>query len=530
MKRTVLFVVDALSEDIVSEWIGNAKLPSIQTMLRLGGKLRPCTSIFPSITPAATCSIATGHYPAGHGIEGACWYDADNNDSAYFGDDIKLAMQEGLHEYLVDFGDRMNYERLQVPLVYEHFHQHGTESACINYMWFRGPHVHSRSTPLTLRLVAGGLVTDVRGPKFLKLGDFVHSLPDDAKDVAGMQTGLLNRYGFNDETTAAVMMSLAKSDSLPAFSLAYFPLNDDVGHSDGLHHAASVCVEAFDEFLGEFVEAIGGWELVGSEYSFLIVGDHSQTEWIDKTPRQVELDKVFEDFKRADTAAGFVDDDELLIGPNMRAAAVYLSKHCKRSLDEIAQLAIEHDGIDQAIHRQRDEHDGNAWTIRTKDRGRLTFYRANESDADSPEVVRDRYGNFWKVRGDLAALDLTRGPDGELIDGNYPNPLERIEGAFPSGSSPVWLTAQPDSEFVIVESSSHGAGSHGSLNLADSKAALLTSRDINTDQLPAPESPRIVDVMDLCLASLGAKRIETKAKDPMFTPDGADSAVELATE
>jgi hypothetical protein len=203
-KRCILFVVDALSERIVRQWLGARKLPTIANVISRGGNLNPCTSIFPSITPAATCSIATGVYPQDHGVQGACWYDPIENDTAYFGDDIKLALQGGLYSYLVDFGDRMNFDRLQRPLIYEHLFKSGVESACINYMWFRGPHVHSRTTPLTLRLAAGKLNTDVRGPKHLKLGDFVHSLPDSVDIMDLCLTSLGVSRIVDDKSVSAV--------------------------------------------------------------------------------------------------------------------------------------------------------------------------------------------------------------------------------------------------------------------------------------------------------------------------------------
>ena len=164
-KHCVLLVVDALAEPVVRRHLDDARLPALATLLSQGGSLKPCTSIFPSITPAATCSIATGEYPRRHGIEGACWFDPVSNDAAYFGDDLRFALQEGLKEYLEDFGDRLNFDRLRAPLIYEHLFDADFESACINYMWFRGPHVHSRTTPLTLKLAAGRLGSDVRGPK-----------------------------------------------------------------------------------------------------------------------------------------------------------------------------------------------------------------------------------------------------------------------------------------------------------------------------------------------------------------------------
>ncbi|MGB7347207.1 MAG: alkaline phosphatase family protein [Pirellulaceae bacterium] len=506
MKRTVLFVVDALSEPIVREWLAESRLPAIAELVARGGNVSPCTSIFPSITPAATCSIATGEYPRQHGIEGACWHNADANDTAYFGDDVAMARQEGMHNYLVDFADQMNFKRLNAPLVYEHLFDAGIESACVNFMWFRGPHVHSRSTPLSLRLTAGKLVSDVRGPKVLKLGDFVHSLPKEAEDVADMKTGLLGRYGFHDQTTAACMISMARTDTLPAFSLAYFPLNDDHGHKNGLHAAASQCVESFDEFLGQFVEALGGWHVIDKDYSLLIVGDHGQTEWADTTPDVVELDQLLADFKIAETVSGFKEGDELLICPNMRAAAIYRSRECGATIDDIASKLLEHRAIDQAIYLEKRTDNLQILTVRTRDRGRLAFTRNGELSSEYQVLASDCYGNRWSLFGELSALDLNVGNDGKLVEGDYPNALERIEGAFTAGPSPIWLTAKPNAEFAIGPSSTHSSGSHGALHRKDSIAALITTHDVDLTQLLVPSHPRITDVMDLCLKSLGANR------------------------
>lgn len=512
-KKCILFVVDALAEPIVREWVENGRLPSIATLLARGGNLNPCISIFPSITPAATCSIATGEYPRKHGIEGACWFDPSSNDAAYFGDDLKLAMQEGLHEYLVDFADRLNFERLHTPLIFEHLFESDIESACINYMWFRGPHAHSRTTPWLLKVAAGGLTSDVSGPKYLKLGDFVHGLPEAVGDIAGMQSGVWSHYGFHDETTAACMLAMAQSDSLPRFTLAYFPLNDDKAHEEGIEKAASVCVENFDRFLGKFVDTIGGWDALEEQFSILIVGDHGQVEWVEDGPQIVRLDEVLSDFVMADTAAGFQDDDELLICPNMRAAAIYLKRPNVATRDRVVDELLGHDGVDQVIYEEeRDDH-VRMLTVCTRDRGRFSFTRAVPGVAELKTTGIDHYGNEWSIHGEVSAVDLKFQPDGTLIEGIYPNVLERIEGAFTGGPSPIWATARPRAEFAISGSSTHQGGSHGALHRDDSVAALLTSCDVDLNVLPNSQNPRIVDVMDLCLRALGASRCDNLLHD-----------------
>lgn len=505
-KRCILFVVDALSEPVVRRHIREWRLPALAKLIDDGGFLKPCTSIFPSITPAATCSIATGEYPRRHGIEAACWFDPVTNDAAYFGDDLRFALQEGLKEYLEDFGDRLNFDRLRAPLVYEHLFDAGIESACINYMWFRGPHVHSRTTPLTLKLIAGRLGSEVRGTKILKLGDFVHSFPPGI-EVTGTKSGVLGRFGFDDQTTGACMLALARGNQLPPFTLAYFPNNDNRGHKVGLDEAAKTCLEDFDGFLSNFVDAIGGWEHVGRDLTILIVGDHGQVQW-EQAPEVLMLDEWLSDFSIARTAEGFQNDDDLLICPNMRSAAIYLARENPVLRDQVVDRLLGHDGVDQVIYEEDRPDRIRVLTVRTADRGRVSFRRAVAGSPDLRETGHDCYGNRWSIHGELTAVDMRIAEDGLVVDGRYPNPLERIEGAFTGGPSPIWVTAHKNAALAIDGSSTHDGGSHGSLLRDDSIAALIASRNVGEDLLPVPDAPRIIDVMDLCLASLGVARSE----------------------
>ena len=503
--KCVLFVVDAMMEKVVSRWVREGKLPNIQTLLDRGGVLSKCCSIFPSITPAATCSIATGAYPATHGIEGASWFNPVTNQAEYFGDDRKLIFQEGLHQYVVDFGDRMNFELLREPLIYEHLHAFGIDSAVINYMWFRGPHVHSRDTPLGLRLLAGRLGADVRGPRYLRLGDFVDALPEGSGEIQIPASGIFNRYGFHDEASAACVLAMAEKQCLPEFTLAYFPLNDDDAHVEGLEVAAERRIVAFDEFLGTFVHHLGGWDAVDEDVAILIVGDHGQTEPGVDGPDVGRLDEVLGEFIEGQSAVGFNRDDDadLLICPNMRSAAIYSKGNHQANRERIVQRLLECAQVDQVIVDEPDSRGQRTHTILTSDRGRMSFSRVASNAPVQGMVATDAFGNRWAISGEVSALDLSFSDQGELIEGVYPNPLERIEGAFSGLRAAIWVTARPGAEFAIAESSTHGGGSHGSLFQDDSLAGLITSNNVDRGRLPNSQMPRIVDVMDLCLSVFG---------------------------
>lgn len=527
--RCLLFVVDALSDRIVRSKCDAGSFPNLRRIIEDGGSLHRCLSIFPSITPAATCSIATGCYPRKHHIEGACWYDRERGEIAYFGDDLQFMLERGLRNFFEDFADHLNFQLLDCPTIFQQLHDQEVDSACINFMWFAGPHQHKRATPWLTRMLAGELDERVRGPKYLKLGEFVETLPQGVEEVANRT--FLGRYGFKDDCTEEVLMKMASAEALPAFTLAYFPTNDDVSHSQGPSRSADQVLKPFDDFLGNFMEAVGGWDRLGDDLFILIVGDHSQTEFSASGPTPILINKCLSQFKQAMPGNSWESDDEIFICPNMRAAAIYQRDPNDEAVRErIVRRALAEPYIDQAIYENSE-----GWRfVETGNRGRLAFIKAptdDESPVSTPGanesnrasdglqrgIVKDAYGNRWCFEGNLQTIDCHIDADGHLVEGRYPNPLERIDGAFVAGAKPIWLTAGADAEFRLDETSTHSGGSHGALNFEDSESALITSRGISFEGLPNPDKPRIVDVAQLCTDLLS--RLRTTPSDSYVYTD-----------
>jgi len=71
MNRVLLVVIDALSSRHVKIALRGGRLPNLGRLIEKGEIHEESLSIFPSITPPATTSIATGAYPSEHGIPGA---------------------------------------------------------------------------------------------------------------------------------------------------------------------------------------------------------------------------------------------------------------------------------------------------------------------------------------------------------------------------------------------------------------------------------------------------------------------------
>ncbi len=115
----------------------------------------------------------------------------------------------------------------------------------------------------------------------------------------------------------------------------------------------------------------------------------------------------------------------------------------------------------------------------------------------------DEQENVWFLGGDLSPVDAQVNGD-RLTFGDYPNALERIEGAFGPRSGEVWITATPGCEFAVPRTETHPGGSHGSLHALDSISPLITAG------LPAgmttPRFPRSRDIVPLSLQILGITR------------------------
>src|SRR5690606_13405584 len=100
-------------------------------------------------------AIITGNYPCRTGITGAYFYDQDEDEVHYYGDDIWVILREGFASFFRDFLVKLNHERLQVDTLFDLVEQAGLRAACLNYLWFHGPARHKVSVPWLLRLWPG---------------------------------------------------------------------------------------------------------------------------------------------------------------------------------------------------------------------------------------------------------------------------------------------------------------------------------------------------------------------------------------
>ena len=505
-KPVVQIIVDALASRVVKPAMAAGKLPNLAAVAKAGGVHWGCTSIFPSITPAATCALTTGEYPDRTHIAGAYWFDPLNHDVAYFGDDLWTILAESPAKFVNDFHIGLNYHRLKADTVFERVHSAGKTAASLNSMWFRGPVRHEvRAAAKTV------LESALMGPAVLTLADFLQSAGlNDEKRLEG-PGGPTRRMGFHDEATAAFLLDLFNRDALPDYTLAYFPNNDYTSHEDGPHEALRE-VALVDATLGGLFALFGGIDGFLDRFALLLTGDHSQADCLDdEVEREILLTAVLGDFQITHGGEEPTDGDQILACPNMRAAQLYLlNEAVKNDEEQVRAALLACDKIDQVIWRTPRVDPGSGghgaedasttYHVATADRGTLRFAVAGSGagEDDWAETV-DRFGNRWCYDGSLDALGLTA-TGGTVRSADYPNALERVATSFFPESGELWATAKPGHEFRLPRTSTHPGGSHGALHELDSTAPLFYAG--LPGDVRVPEEVRTVDVVPLALACL----------------------------
>lgn len=498
MKKVLLVIIDALASRVVRPAMLEGRLPHLKAIAEAGHVHWDSTSIFPSITPAATAALLTGGYPADTGIAGAYFYDTDGDRIHYYGDDFWPILNRGFASFFDDFLVQLNHHQLKIDTAFQTVERAGFEAASLNFLWFRGDVSHRVNVPWLLRLLPGveGKRT-VKGPSLLSLGDLVSdAISPDGPELKGAG-GATARFGFTDAATAQQLLLLALRDPFPDFTIAYFPDNDFESHSVGPEKALATLTKV-DQALGEFIEAQGGMETMLRSLAIVVTGDHAQSDLATDEKCGINLESLFAEFQVTPAGECWSDSDDLMICPNMRAAQFYLRERSRPHQGKIVDRLLADRRIDQVMWHDPDSDPRFPYRVQTARHGLLEFGPARQGEA----MARDVYGTRWSWRGSLASVDARLNEQGQIEFGDYPNALERILSAFHDQvSGDLWVTSQPGFEFRIDQTSTHRGGSHGSLHRLDSHSPLFLAGF--PDDPFAHRSPRSVDVAPLCLSLLG---------------------------
>jgi Type I phosphodiesterase / nucleotide pyrophosphatase len=489
--KLVLGVIDGLKPAMLERAVNTGRAPALQAIMERGTYVEDCCAAFPSVTPTCAATITTGVRQDAHRIPSMNWYHRQERRYIEYGSSFSASRRFGIARQLTDTIYNMNLEHLpaDVPTVFESLDDAAVRTAGTTYLFYRGRFEHqvSRETALT-RLASTVMRRPVMGPRELFYADIFASRETGCRSQMGLP-------GIRDQHSGCVGAWLAARD-LYDFLLLSLPDNDTHSHKNG-PHAQPVSIAAADNQIMRVAEASGGLQRFLDTHAVIVCADHSHAA----VEKRIDLRGAFADWEVAGESGVAVEDAELALCPNQRAAMVYALVEEARPtvIPRVLETAREIPGVDVLAYRGA----GGVGVIEAPGRGTLRFAPGEGDQA----AVRDARGNAWTVTGDLTALNASTS-DGRFDAPDYPDALRRVWAALTCATSgDVLLSAAPGFEFPDWGGTAHvGGGSHGSLHHSDSLGALVFC---GLDE-PAgwagshPEQWSITDVAPMVRAHFGA--------------------------
>lgn len=480
MRRLLLAVIDGCKPSMLDRAIEQGDAPALKAIRERGTQVGTLCAAFPSVTPVCATSIATGVLQDRHRIAGMNWWKRDERRYVEYGSSFRAARKLGIGRQLTDTVYNLNAVHLaaDTPTVYESLDDAGVRTAGTTYLVYRGRHEHAVSRETALTRLAGQLFRKpVLGPRELFYADLFASRETGCRSQMGLP-------GIRDQHSGCVGAWLAARD-LYDFLLLSLPDNDTHSHKNG-PHAQPVSIAAADNQIMRVAEAAGGLQRFLDTHAVIVCADHSHAP----VERRIDLRGAFAEWEVAGEGGVAVEDAELALCPNQRAAMVYalVEEGRAATVPRVVATAREIPGVDVIAYR-----DGEVGVIEAPGRGTLRFHAGGD--------LRDARGNAWTVTGDLSALGAQTS-DGRFEAPDYPDALRRVWAALTCPTSgDVLLSAAPGYEFPDWGGAAHlGGGSHGSLHHSDSLGALVFC---GVDD-PGHEQWSITDVAAMVRGHFGA--------------------------
>lgn len=453
-KKLVLAVIDSLKPEMLDRAIAEGRAPALQALVERGVYVRDCVSSFPSVTPVASASIATGTGPDAHHIPSMNWYHRGEERYVEYGSSMAATRAFGVIRSLYDTVYNMNLAHLSrdVPTVYEAVEDAGFRAACTTYLIFRGRHRHTPSPHegFYSRLAkAAQFRHAVYGPTELFYADLFSSRETGCRSTLGLP-------GNRDQHTGCVGAHLVEHD-LFDFMLFSLPDNDTYSHKRGPYSQVTSIAVA-DRALERIMHVAGGIDAFLEEHAVIVMSDHSQTS----VEERVNLSDVLAERRVLLPLDAGPGEAEVAACPAARSAMLYVLDPDRREalLPELTGDLQRADGTD--LIAWLDGAEAAVWS----ERGELRFQPGGD--------LVDLRGEHWSVDGDLGALGLVNA-DGQLDSNTYPDALARLWAALDCPrAGDLLVSAQPGYEFVDWGGADHvGGGSHGSLHRGDSLGTLV---------------------------------------------------------
>jgi hypothetical protein len=470
--------------------IAEGRAPALQAIVERGVYVNDCVSSYPSVTPVASATIATGTTPDVHHIPAMNWFHRGEQRYVEYGSSFPATRAFGVTRSLYDTVYNMNLSHLSraCPTVFEQVEDAGLRAACTTYLIYRGRHRHVPASGVLSRIgQAMQFRHAVYGPKELFYADLFESRPTGCTSTLGLP-------GQRDQHSGCVGAYLVEND-LFDFMLLSLPDNDTYSHKRG-PYAQVTSIAAADKAIERMMHVAGGVDEFLDEHAFIVMSDHSQTV----VEQRLNLAQMLSDWTVL-APDGDLGSADVAACPSARSAQVYVLDPAarERELPKLADTLSAVDGVDFVAWRHGGEgivRPGGGFA--EEGTGELRFSPGGE--------LRDARGGTWAVEGDLRALGLETADD-RISSAEYPNALERLWGALACPTSgDLLVSAALGWEFVDWGGTDHvGGGSHGSLHRGDSLGTLIFA-GTGPDSADAREQWTIGDAASLIANHFGLPR------------------------
>lgn len=454
-KPVILIMIDSLMHIPLKEVLQSGKAPAMKFLMENGQYHPKVITSFPTMSVNIETTLLTGATPNEHHIYGLVYFHKKENRIVNFGTGLKESFIFGLKTVLQDSLMNLNqkYINPQVKTIHE---ETDLPTASINGLIYRGSFSRKLFPPGIAKwtsLLPKSIQT--KAPFLFSFGSMSKIYKETKYDSSW------RRFGFNDSFSRMELISLIENRSLPAFTITYFPTNDDAVHQKGPSEIKGI--EKADKELQKVLDAFGSWEKAIREATWIVMGDSGQSSILpNHKAAYIDLKKLLQAYRitpiRQKTPH---KEDQLVLCVNERMAYIYLMDP-DLTIGEVIQALKKEPKLDMIAWKEND------W---------IQVMSGNVPDArcrfQKEGPYSDEYGQTWKLDGDLSVLDLKMDDTNKIRYGIFPDVLFRLSGVMNTWDRVIILTASPGYELVGEGSPTHKGGSHGSLHYLDSEVPMI---------------------------------------------------------
>ncbi|RYD04631.1 hypothetical protein N752_14765 [Desulforamulus aquiferis] len=327
-KGVIYIVIDSFHPRALRHCREKGKLPALSFLIERGHLDESCISIFPTVTPSCTSTLATGDHPAQHGIPGMVWYHRGERRIICYGANWLSILKSGVYQSSMDFFFNLNHKHLgwDVRTIYEDLESQGITTAAANPFIYRGNDEYDAKIPLSIKLTTLFELDKgkIHGPKKLCLGQ-LHQPPGNL-DLVTEDVRYWKNFGINDKVSVAAATWFLQQDERPDLLTIYFPDTDSVAHSENAD-CCEPCLTNVDKHLSKILDCFDSWEQALEEYVFVLVGDHAQST-LEKGKRAfIKIPEILKQYSQARLGENPVEGKDIAICSNARTAYIYILQH-----------------------------------------------------------------------------------------------------------------------------------------------------------------------------------------------------------